>query len=381
MHGGRRMVVGMGLGVGLLLCGCPEKKEQAPKESPASADRPQSAKPEEPHRPADTQAAAPKAADPEPRAEREPPGGEACKTLSPIYPTKGVHSPCYCGPDECVEKRAPSDPPDPRYPDHWVSRWNMFRVHAGYQNNLPPYADPPAGLEPKRDYELTHGITYYDDGYTPTDGNGRGAMMEHYEKYCLPIFPIDSRFTCSFISLGNKAYFLTYDEDRPKDMPPCCFFSPYNHPPRPDFIKHLPYSPEDSTHVGDKLQAYRYIAKGPDGEDIWFAYAFWRDQWLDPEHEFLKPQSFYFSGSPTKPPNAPFVSQNYIDFRIEKPDPAQTWELVAKMCPADPPPCHLFDPPDSAEPEAKKNAPTVGAEAPAKGAGWNNANFDGEEKP
>lgn len=370
-------LLAFGVGIG----GCSKKKDPAPQERPPEAADARSAPEERPRGTADAPSAADAAADARPPAEREQADRDACKKSSAIYPTKGVHSPCYCGPDECVEKRNPSDPPDPRYPEHWVSRWNMYRVYAGYEDNLPPYADPPAGLEPGKDYERTQGVTYYDDAYVPADGDGHGAMMEHYEKYCLPIFPIESRFTCSFISLGNKAYFLTYDEDRPEGMPPCCSFSPYNHPPRRDFIKHLPYSPEDSTHVDDKLQAYRYIAQGPDGEGIWFAYAFWRDEWLDPEHEFQKPQSFYFSGSPTKPPDAPFVSQNYIDFTIEKPDPAKTWAMVAKMCPADPPPCQLFDPPESADDEAKKDAPTVGAEAPAKGAGWNNANFGGEATP
>jgi len=239
----------------------------------------------------------------------------------------------------------------------------MYRVFAGYQENLPPYADPPAGLEPVRDYEKTQGATYYDDAYVPADGDGTGAMMEHYEKYCLPIFPIDSHFTCSFISLGNKAYFLTYDADRPPNMPPCCLFSPLNHPPRRDFVKHLPYSAEDSTHVNDTLQAYRYIAKGPDDSDIWFGYAFYRNEWLDPAHEFQRPQSFYFSGSPTVPPDAPFVSQNYVDFRMEAPDPATTWDLIAKTCPKEPPPCHLF------EPEA------------ARSSQWHDLDFSREEKP
>lgn len=279
-----------------------------------------------------------------------PPAGSAddkCLTLKPIYRTKGVHSPCYCGPDECVETRAPTDPPDPTYPEHWVSSWTMFRVFNNYQDNLPPYANPPQGLREGEDYAVSYGATYYDDAYVPADGDGRGAMMEHYEKWCLPIFPIDNEFTCSFVSLGNKAYFLTYEADRPKDMPACCLFSPYNHPPRRDFIKHLPYSAEDSAHLDDSLQAYRYIAKGSGGAGIWFAYAFYKDRWLDADKKYLAPQSFYFSGSPTDPPNAPFVSQNYTDFRIEKPDPKTTWDQVAAMCPAEPPACHLFHPPKS----------------------------------
>lgn len=49
-------------------------------------------------------------------------------------------------------------------------------------------------------------------------------MMEFYDKRCLPIFPMSNYFTCAFISLGDKAYFLTY-ADRPEKMPPCCRFS------------------------------------------------------------------------------------------------------------------------------------------------------------
>jgi hypothetical protein len=290
-----------------------------------------------------------------------------CDTLSPIYQTKGVHNPCHCDADECVETRSPTDPKDPKYPENWVSNWNMFRVFKHFENNLPPYANPPEGLKEGEDYEVSYGTTYFDNRYTPKDGDGHGAMMEHYEKRCLPIFPISNHFTCSFISLGNKAYFLTYEQDRPANMPACCLFSPYNHPPRPDFIKHLPYSAEDSTHLNNSLQAYRYIAKGPGDSDIWFAYGFYKDQWLDADKKYLKPQSFYFSGSPTTPPNAPFVSQNYTDFSIKKPDPKKTWDQVALMCPSNPPPCHLF------EPETSGNLTANSAE----NTNWSNLNFTG----
>ena len=83
-------------------------------------------------------------------------------------------------------------------------------------------------------------------------------MMEFYDKYCLPIFPIKNNYTCAFVSLGNKAYFIRYS-DRPIGTPECCQFSLRNHPPKPDFIKHLPYSAEDSSHVGGSLQAYSRI--------------------------------------------------------------------------------------------------------------------------
>lgn len=298
-----------------------------------------------------------------------------CQTLSPIYSTKGVHNPCGCGADECVEKRAPTDPPDPVYPSHWTAAWTMFRVFNGYETNLPPYADPPQGLQEGRDYEVSYGATYYDNDYIPADRDGSGAMMEHYDKRCLPIFPLSNHFTCSFISLGNKAYFLTYPGDRPAGMPPCCLFSPYNHPPRPDFIKHLPYSAEDSAHLGNSLQAYRYIAPGPGGAGIWFAYGFYKDRWLDPDKKYLLPQSFYFSGSPTSPPDAPFVSQNYSSFRIEAPDPGKTWDLVKTMCPARPPACQLFDPPSAAAPAAPAAVPAVPA-APARNTNWSDLDFN-----
>ena len=310
----------------------------------------------------------------------EPAAPDKC-TLSPIYPTKGVHSPCNCGADRCVEKRAPTDPADPVYPEHWVSDWRMYRVFKGYEKNLPPYASPPAGLTEGRDYEVSQGTTYYDNGYVAANGDGAGAMMEHYEKRCLPIFPIDNHFTCSFISLGDTAYFLTYEVDRPRGMPACCLFSPYNHPPRPDFIGHLPYSAEDSSHLGDSLQAYRYIAKGPGDADIWFAYAFFKDQWLDAEKKYKTPQSFYFSGDPGSPPDAPFVSQNYTDFRIEKPDPAKTWALVQEMCPKNgpAPACALFDPPAAAG--VAGVAPKAPTAAQRKTSGWDRADFSGAPRP
>ncbi len=101
-------------------------------------------------------------------------------------------------------------------------------------------------------------------------------MMEHYEKYCLPIFPIkNNNYTCSFVSLGNKAYFLTYPQDRPKDMPACCMFSPMNHPPRQDFIQHLPYSAERSQNLNASVQAYALDLQSPQGP-ILFGYAFYK---------------------------------------------------------------------------------------------------------
>ncbi|MGB0713826.1 MAG: hypothetical protein ACPGUC_09735, partial [Gammaproteobacteria bacterium] len=61
-----------------------------------------------------------------------PARADKCSTLDPIYNTKGVHNSCYCdgAPDGegCIEQRAKSDPPDPIYPDHWISQWTMYRV-------------------------------------------------------------------------------------------------------------------------------------------------------------------------------------------------------------------------------------------------------------
>ncbi len=132
----------------------------------------------------------------------------------------------------------------------------MYRVFNNFDAFPPPYANPPAGLTPG-DYEVSYGTSYYDSTYVPADKDGTGAMMEYYDKRCLPIFPFDNKFSCAFVSLGNKAYFLRY-ADRPPETPQCCQFSLKNHPPRVDFIKHLPYNAAESRHVGDSLQAYSY---------------------------------------------------------------------------------------------------------------------------
>ncbi len=296
---------------------------------------------------------------PETEPPAEEPAADPCKQDA-VYPSKGTHNPCTCGPDDCVETRKPGEPADPEYPPTWTSNWTMYRVFNNYQDNLPPWDSPPAGLEEGEDYEVSYGWTAYDSTYTATDGT-TGAMMEHYDKRCLPIFPIDNQFTCSFVSLGDTAYFLTYEQDRPADMPACCLFSPYNHPPRTDFIKRLPYNAEDSSHVDDQLQAYRYIAPNPatgstdPDQGIWFAYAFWKDRFVDADKKYKLPQSFYFSGDPGTPPDAPFVSQNYSDFTNAPPDPTKTWDQVAAMCPArdELPACQLFTPPTTKTEAAK----------------------------
>jgi hypothetical protein len=90
--------------------------------------------------------------------------------------------------------------------------------------------------------------------------------------------------------------------------------------------------------------------------DIFFGYAF--DSASTPDRidkqasPYRHPQSFYFSGVPKTPgtpvPDAPMVSQNYLDFAMVKPDPAQTWNEVAGLDPATLPRCRLFDPPPEA---------------------------------
>jgi hypothetical protein len=188
-------------------------------------------------------------------------------------------------------------------------------------------------------------------------------MMEHYEKRCLPIFPISNQFTCSFISLGDTAFFVTYDQDRPKWMPPVCLFSPLNHPPRTDFISHLPYSPDDSARLKNRVQGYSFwidaasgkpiqVGVSPDRTNdraIMFGYAFASAPTSDRIDRTAKPyrhpQSFYFSGYPLAPANAAIVSQNYTNFAIIKPDPAKTWDIVGKLDSKTLPPCQLVNPP------------------------------------
>lgn len=270
------------------------------------------------------------------------------------YYTGGVHNDKGClPPKNCVYKRAPGEPLDPLYPRWWTSEWTMYRVFKNYDKYPPPYASPPAGLEPT-DYQVSYGATYYDSTYVPPDKDGAGAMMEHYDKFCLPIFPSANNYSCSFVSLGNKAYFLRYD-DRPPGTPACCQFSLHNHPPLRDFIKHLPYNAQQSTHLDGTIQAYSREV-GP--QKILFGYAFYKKpKTPKAKHAsgakaqaYGQPQSFFFSGYPGTPPDAPIVSQNYTHFRAEKPDPGKTWAKVAEMCTPNPGWCCLFagDCPDKA---------------------------------
>jgi hypothetical protein len=278
-----------------------------------------------------------------------------------IYPTYGVHNaPHYspCANPDCVYRRAADEPSDPHYPPYWSSRWVMYRVFNGYVGAPPPYAGrPPASLREGVDYEVSYGATYYDSRWRGP--SGEGAMMEFYDKRCLPIFPINNHFTCAFISLGDTAFFVTYEQDRPKDMPAVCLFSPVNHPPRRDFIKHLPYAIGDSRRLDMMVQGYSFwVSRSGGGPvqtgvapdrtaqgDIMFGYAFEalpRPDAADPTAApYRHPHSFYFSGSPQA--NAPIVSQNYLDFAMRRPDPKLTWDQVRDLKPGDLPRCNLFN--------------------------------------
>lgn len=301
-----------------------------------------------------------------------------------VYATYGVHNPDSVSPctyPDCTYPRRPGEPTNPEYPAFWTSHWNMYRVFQHSAEYPPPYdGKPPLPLKDGVDYQTSQGVTYYDS----TWNLGQGAMMEHYEKFCLPIFPIANNFTCSFISLGDVAYFVTYDQDRPKGMPRVCLFSPENHPPRRDFISHLPYSAGDSARLGGKVQGYSFWIDAASGKpvqvgvspdrtqdgDIMFGYGFWSTPAFDPVRKTLapyrQPQSFYFSGYPLAPANAPMVSQNYTDFAMVQPDPVQTWDQVAGLDPNTLPYCQLFNPPPS------DNGGLQGAETPAaKAPTWN----------
>ena len=303
-----------------------------------------------------------------------------------VYPTYGVHNPPPVSPcvyKDCIYQRGPGEPTNPLYPPYWTSHWDMFRVFKRFAEFPPPYEKaPPEPMKAGEDYEVSRGATYYDD--TWSGKTGQGAMMEHYEKRCLPIFPLPNAYSCSFISLGDVAFFVTYD-DRPPTMPPVCLFSPINHPPRRDFIEHLPYAAGDSERLKNRVQGYSFwidpnsgapvqVGVSPDRTlkgDIMFGYAFEsqaRPDSADPTAApYRHPQSFYFSGvydatDPATPPDAPIVSQNYTDFAMIKPDPRQTWDQVSGLDVAALPKCALFDPPSLAALNVRGRRPPTWAD-------------------
>jgi hypothetical protein len=299
-----------------------------------------------------------------------------------VYATYGVHNSSNreeCASLKCEYTRGPGEPTNPQYPEYWSSNWTMYRVYKQYAEYPPPYdVKPPPPLVEGQDYEVSYGATYYDS----TWNGGQGAMMEYYDKHCLPIFPIPNNYTCSFISLGDTAFFVTYDSDRPAGMPPVCLFSPRNHPPMRDFIKHLPYSKGDSDRLNGKVQGYSFWVDHDTGKPIqtgvspdqtqkgavMFGYAFNSEATPDRVDTsvapYRHPQSFYFSGYPLPPANAPIVTQNYTDFAMIKPDPAKTWDQVSGLDPNTLPKCQLFNPPSSGTDtrllESGKPAPTWG---------------------
>ena len=293
-------------------------------------------------------------------------------SIGQVYQTYGTHNPADASPCQepsCVYPRAKGDPADPVWPVFWQADWTMYRVFSGYRQVPPPYPGrPPAPLRDGADYQTSSGATFYDS--TWRGAAGEGAMMERYDGYCLPIFPIDNHFSCKFISLGNVAYFVAGDT-RPKWMPRICLFSPLNHPPRPDFITHLPYSAADSARIGKGGQGYSFWISAADGHvmqagaspdrtadgGILFGYGFQADA-----AGAVLPQSFYFSGYPLAPANAPIVSQNYTHFAPTQPGP-DLWSEVAGLDPATLPACQLFNPPKPSQAAALSVSPPT-ARAP-----------------
>ena len=79
-------------------------------------------------------------------------------------------------------------------------------------------------------------------------------MMEYYDEWSLPIFPMDNHFSSSFVSLGNTAYFITYDKDRPAGMPPICLFFGIESSSRRDFTKPA----AARRKLGGRIQGYSF---------------------------------------------------------------------------------------------------------------------------
>jgi hypothetical protein len=114
-----------------------------------------------------------------------------------------------------------------------------------------------------------------------------------------------------------------------------------NHPPKRDFVKHLRYDRNRSSLLDYSVQAYSNLKIDQDG--ILFGYAFYSDATSDFYNTSLPPykhpQSFYFSGDPDF---APMVTQNFMNFRAERPR-NQVWQEVIEKCPPQPEWCCLFD--------------------------------------
>jgi len=184
-----------------------------------------------------------------------------------VYPTYGVHNTPRYGPCEspdCLCACGPGEPSDPLYPLYWTAKWTMYRVFNNYVDNPPPYdGKPPSSLKEGVDYQVSYGVSYYDSTWRGPNGE-EGAMMEYYDEWSLSIFPIDNHYSSAFISLGDKAYFLTYDKVRPKGMPPICLFSGINHPPRRDFLR-LSRHTARCAHSQSEFRRVRYDPAGPRG--------------------------------------------------------------------------------------------------------------------
>ena len=130
--------------------------------------------------------------------------------------------------------------------------------------------------------------------------------------------------------------------------------------------------------LGDRIQGYSFWVDGTSGKPIqtgvspdrtsdgaiMFGYAFEREPTRDrldtSVAPYRHPQSFYFSGYPLAPADAPIVSQNYTDFVMVRPNPRTTWDQVAHLDVKKLPRCQLFNPPPSLVGAAAKRAPTWG---------------------
>ena len=100
-----------------------------------------------------------------------------------------------------------------------------------------------------------------------------------------------------------------------------------------------------------------------------FGYAFHSDWTPDATvkdaEPYRHPHSFYFSGYPMDPPNAPIVSQNYTEFSMIKPDPTKTWDLVAKMSKGQSIPfCNFFNKPKCSTQSSRQKENLSSAENP-----------------